>query len=66
MCRRLAGNQRAAPLLVDVMGLSAAEIAAMVDISMTLVNSALARARRNASLLPTVDRWTPMPGKCEW
>lgn len=44
--QHLAGNQRAALLLFDVLGFSAAEIAAMMDTSTTSVNSALARARR--------------------
>jgi RNA polymerase sigma-70 factor, ECF subfamily len=42
----LPGNQRAALLLFDVLGFSAAEIAAMMNTSTTSVNSALARARR--------------------
>jgi RNA polymerase sigma-70 factor (ECF subfamily) len=45
-CQRLPGNQRAALLLFDVLGFSAAEIAAMMGTSATSVNSALARARR--------------------
>ncbi|MFC0028123.1 sigma-70 family RNA polymerase sigma factor [Micromonospora chaiyaphumensis] len=42
----LPGNQRAALLLFDVLGYSAAEIGAMLGTSTTSVNSALARARR--------------------
>jgi RNA polymerase sigma-70 factor (ECF subfamily) len=45
-CQHLPGNQRAALLLSDVLGYSAADIAAMMDTSTTAVNSALARARR--------------------
>lgn len=45
-CQHLPGNQRAALLLFDVLGFSAAEIAEMMKASTASVNSALARARK--------------------
>jgi RNA polymerase sigma-70 factor (ECF subfamily) len=53
--QHLSGNQRAALLLFDVLGFSAAEIAETMQTSATSVNSALARARR------TIQEKVPAP-----
>ena len=53
--QHLPANQRAALVLFEVLGFSAAEIAAMMDTSVASVNSALQRARK------VVDERVPAP-----
>lgn len=53
--QHLPANQRAALVLFEVLGFSAAEIAAMMDTSVASVNSALQRARK------IVDERVPAP-----
>ncbi|MFB8891672.1 RNA polymerase subunit sigma-70 [Microbacterium plantarum] len=57
----LSGNERAALLLVDVLGFSASDAASVMGTNTTSIHSALARgrrtlAKRNASPVPTLPR----------
>ncbi len=61
--QRLAPRQRAALLLVDVLGFSHAEVSDVLEISQTAVNSLLSRAREAVRARPTSPRLNPVePG----
>lgn len=57
--QRLSGNERAALLLVDVLGFTASDAAATMGTSATSMHSALARARRSVRKPAGSDRPAP-------
>ena len=57
--QRLAPRQRAALLLVDVLGFSHAEVAEVLGVNAGTINSLLARARQGARARPTRRRVDP-------
>jgi RNA polymerase sigma-70 factor, ECF subfamily len=57
--QRLAPRQRAALLLVDVLGFSQAEVAEVLEMSQSAVNSLLSRAREAARARPSAPRIDP-------
>jgi len=59
--QQLPGRQRAALILRDVLGFSADETAAMLDMTTAAVNSALQRAR--ATMNERVERPAPLPAE---
>jgi RNA polymerase sigma-70 factor (ECF subfamily) len=61
LLQRLPPRQRAALLLKDVVGWSAAEVASALELSLSSVNSALHRARQTIASLPPARSSEPTP-----